>query len=65
MHESTSTYQKTLHATIQLRVLTSTCTAGDITEFKVSINGAQKGTLSTNRVRAGHLPELQEPITLS
>ncbi|MGD1004675.1 MAG: hypothetical protein ABR887_04570 [Methanoregulaceae archaeon] len=28
--------------------MTSTCTAGDITELKVSINDAQKGTLSTN-----------------
>jgi len=53
MNESTSTGQKTLHATIQLRVMTSTCTADDITEFKVSINSAQKGTLSTNPGASG------------
>ena len=34
--------------TIQLRVMTSTCFAGDITELRVLINGEQQGTLSTS-----------------
>jgi predicted nucleic acid-binding Zn ribbon protein len=34
--------------TIQLQVMTSTCYAGDITELRVSINGEQKGPLSTS-----------------
>jgi hypothetical protein len=28
--------------------MTSTCTTGEITELRVSVNGAQKGTLSPN-----------------
>jgi hypothetical protein len=41
------------YATIQVRVMTSTCTSDDITELKVSINGAQKRTLSTNPGASG------------
>ena len=32
-------------SSIQLRVMASTCSAGDVTALTVSVNGAQKGTL--------------------
>ena len=40
-------------ASIRLQVMTSTCVAGDITELRVSVNGAQKGTLSPNPGSSG------------
>jgi predicted nucleic acid-binding Zn ribbon protein len=40
-------------ASIRLQVMTSTCSAGDITELRVSVNGAQKGTLSPNPGSSG------------
>jgi predicted nucleic acid-binding Zn ribbon protein len=40
-------------STIRLQVMTSTCSAGDITELRVSINGAQKGTLNPNPGSSG------------
>jgi hypothetical protein len=45
--------QKIFPDTIQLQVMTSTCSAGDIIELRVSINGAQKGTLSPNTGSSG------------
>jgi hypothetical protein len=33
--------------------MTSTCVAGDITELRVSVNGAQEGTLSPNPGSSG------------
>jgi hypothetical protein len=45
--------RKTLPATIQLQVMTSTCFAGDITELRVSVNGEQKGTLRTSPGSSG------------
>jgi predicted nucleic acid-binding Zn ribbon protein len=42
------TGRKNPPAAIQLQVMTSTCLAGDITELRVSVNGAQKGTLNPN-----------------
>jgi predicted nucleic acid-binding Zn ribbon protein len=32
-------------STIRLQVMTSTCSAGDVTELKVSVNGVQKGIM--------------------
>ncbi|MGB7788317.1 zinc ribbon domain-containing protein [Methanoregula sp.] len=40
-------------STIQLRVMTSTCSKEDITALTVSVNGAQKGTLGTNPGASG------------
>jgi hypothetical protein len=34
--------------TIQLRIMSSTCFAGDVTELRVQINGEQQGTLAPN-----------------
>jgi hypothetical protein len=47
------TGKKNPPATIQLQVMTSTCFAGEITELRVSINGEQKGTLSTSPGSSG------------
>jgi predicted nucleic acid-binding Zn ribbon protein len=47
------TGKKNPPATIQLQVMTSTCSAGDVTELRVSINGAQKGTLNPNPGSSG------------
>jgi hypothetical protein len=47
------TGRKNPPATIQLQVMTSTCFAGDITELRVSVNGEQKGTLSSNPGSSG------------
>jgi hypothetical protein len=47
------TGSKTPPATIQLQVMTTTCYAGDITELRVSINGEQKGTLSSSPGSSG------------
>ena len=47
------TGRKNPPATIQLQVMTSTCYAGDITELRVSVNGAQKGTLNPNPGSSG------------
>jgi len=40
-------------SSIQLRVMTSTCFAEDVIELRVSVNGAQKGTLGTNAGASG------------
>ena len=47
------TGSKTPPATIHLQVMTTTCYAGDITELRVSINGEQKGTLSSGPGSSG------------
>jgi hypothetical protein len=47
------TGRKNPPATIQLQVMTSTCSAGDVTELRVSINGAEKGTLGTSPGASG------------
>jgi len=39
------TGQKLPPSSIQLRVIASTCSAGDVTELTVSVNGVSKGTL--------------------
>ena len=39
--------------TIRLQVMTTTCNPGEITGLKVSINGAQAGTLGTNPGASG------------
>jgi hypothetical protein len=38
---------------IQLQVMTSTCSAKEITELRVSVNGQQKGTLSSSPGSSG------------
>jgi len=35
-------------SSIRVQVMTSTCSAGDVTELTVSVNGAPKGTLGTS-----------------
>ena len=35
-------------SSVQLRVMTNQCGSGDISELRVTLNGAQKGTLGTN-----------------
>ena len=47
------TGKKNPPATIQLQVMTTTCYAGDITELRISINGAEKGTLGTSPGASG------------
>lgn len=47
------TGKKTPPASIQLQVMTTTCFAGDITELSVSINGEQKGKLSSSPGSSG------------
>jgi hypothetical protein len=47
------TGKKNPPAKIQLQVMTSTCFAGDITELRVSVNGAQKGTLGSGPGSSG------------
>jgi len=34
-------------STIRVQVMTSTCSPGDVTELRVSVNGVQQGTMST------------------
>jgi len=43
-------------SSVQLRLMTSTCTAGDVTELRVSVNGAQKGTLGMSPGSSGTFP---------
>lgn len=47
------TGKKNPPASIQLQVMTTTCFAGDITELRVSVNGEQKGTLSSSPGSSG------------
>lgn len=47
------TGRKNPPATIQLQVMASTCSAGDITELRVLINGEQKGALKTSPGSSG------------
>jgi hypothetical protein len=47
------TGKKNPPATIQLQVMTTTCNAGDISDLRVSINGAEKGTLGTSPGASG------------
>ena len=50
--------------TIRLQVMTTTCNPGEITGLKVSINGAQAGTLGTNPGASGTFPVLPERTVL-
>jgi hypothetical protein len=38
---------------VMLRVMTNQCSAGDISELRVSVNGAQKGTLGSGAGASG------------
>jgi predicted nucleic acid-binding Zn ribbon protein len=40
-------------SSVQLKVMTNTCSAGDVTELDVSVNGHQEGTLGTNAGASG------------
>jgi hypothetical protein len=40
-------------SSILLRVMTNQCGAGDISELRVSVNGAQKGTIGTGAGASG------------
>ncbi len=40
-------------SSIRLQVMTSSCKAGDITELRVSVNGAQKGILGSSPGTSG------------
>jgi len=43
-------------SSVQIRVMTSTCTAGDVTELRVMVNGARKGTLGSAPGTSGTFP---------
>ena len=45
--------QKVQPSSIHLEVMANTCIAGDVTELRVSVNGAQKGMLGTNPGASG------------
>ena len=45
--------QKVPPSSVHLQVMANTCFAGDITELRVSVNGAQKGTLGTSPGASG------------
>jgi hypothetical protein len=47
------TGRKNPPAKIQLQVMTSTCSAGEITELRVSVNGQQKGILGASPGSSG------------
>jgi predicted nucleic acid-binding Zn ribbon protein len=47
------TGQKVPPSSIQLRVMAGTCSAGEVTELKVSVNGVQQGTLGTSPGASG------------
>lgn len=40
-------------SSVQLRVMTNTCPAGEVAGLRVSVNGAEKGTLGTNPGASG------------
>jgi predicted nucleic acid-binding Zn ribbon protein len=43
-------------SSIRLQVMTSTCSAGDVTDLRVSVNGVQAGTLGTGAGASGTFP---------
>jgi len=45
--------QKVPPSSIHLQVMANTCIAGDVTELRVSVNGAQKGMLGTSPGASG------------
>jgi len=44
---------KVSSSSLRLQVMTSTCSAGDVTELRVSVNGVQAGTLGTGAGASG------------
>jgi len=47
------TGSKVSTTSLRLQVMTSTCSAGDVTELRVSVNGVQAGTLGTGAGTSG------------
>ena len=43
-------------SSLHLQVMASTCSAGDVTELRVSVNGVQEGTLGTSPGSSGTFP---------
>ena len=45
--------EKVPPSSIHLQIMATTCITGDVTELRVSVNGAQKGTLGTSPGASG------------